>query len=68
MLRQREADTGTHADIHEQDEEYLRRCRLSARQIAQDLHWTVVNCAQGAKIRSAEELHEESWETVQRFL
>lgn len=68
MLRQREADTGTHADIHEQDEEYLRRCRLSARQIAQDLHWTVVNCAQGAKIRSAEEIHQEIWKAVQRFL
>ena len=68
MLRQREAATGTHADIHEQDRDYLRRCRHSARQIARDLCWTVVNCAQDDKVRSAEEIHQEIWDVVQGFL
>ena len=27
MLRRREHDTHTHADIHEQNMDYLRRCR-----------------------------------------
>ena len=33
MMRQREKATGTHADIHEQDETYLRNCRANAREI-----------------------------------
>ena len=34
MLRRREEATATAADIHEQDGDYLRRCRESARRIA----------------------------------
>ena len=34
MMRQREAATGTTADIHEQDAAYLRRCRDNARKVA----------------------------------
>ena len=30
MMRRREQETGTHADIHEQDAGYLRRCRENA--------------------------------------
>lgn len=66
MLRQREHATGTHADIHEQDEAYLRGCRMSARQIARDLGWTVINCAEGEEIRSVEDIHGEIWRRVER--
>ena len=34
MMRSREAATGTHADIHEQDEAYLRSCREAAARMA----------------------------------
>ena len=34
MLRRREHDTHTHADIHEQNMDYLRRCRATGLQAA----------------------------------
>ena len=45
MMRSREAATGTHADIHEQDEAYLKSCREAAREIVKDCGWTVIHCA-----------------------
>lgn len=59
MIRRREAETGTHADIHEQDGDYLRRCRESAREIAELLGWMVVNCAAGNRPRTPEDIHGE---------
>jgi len=47
MMRRREADTGTHADIHEQDADYLKRCREGAREVVKTCGWTVINCADG---------------------
>jgi dTMP kinase len=68
MLRQRERSTGVRADIHEQDDAYLRKCRENARQIARDLDWTVVNCAQEGRIRPVEEIHEEVWSRMENYL
>ena len=62
MLRQRQQKTGTHADIHEQDEDYLRACRENARQIARTLGWTVVRCDREGRVRPAEDIHREIWE------
>ena len=62
MLRQRQQKTGTHADIHEQDEEYLRACRENARAIARTLGWTVVRCDREGRVRPAEDIHREIWE------
>lgn len=68
MLRQREQATGTHADIHEQDEDYLRSCRENARQIARTLGWSVIQCAVGSRIRSVEDIHQEVWQQVEKIL
>ena len=65
MLRQRQQKTGTHADIHEQDAEYLRACRENARQIARVLGWTVIHCDRAGGIRPAEDIHQEIWRFVQ---
>ena len=59
LMRKREHDTNTHADIHEKDEEYLLRCREAARQAAAFYGWTVVSCATDGKLRSIEDIHEE---------
>ena len=59
MLRRREQATATAADIHEQDGDYLRRCRESARQIARDLGWSVVDCAAGDAPRTVEDIRQE---------
>ena len=45
MMRRREAETGARADIHEQDEAYLRRCRESAGKIASPCRWSRSGCA-----------------------
>ena len=68
MLRRRESTTGTQADIHEQDEEYLRSCRMSARDIAHDLGWTVIHCDRDGSVRTVEDIHQEIWQQVRRFL
>lgn len=59
-LRRREADTHTHADVHEADTGYLRACCGSAAQAAQFYGWRRVECA-GADggLRSAEDIHGE---------
>lgn len=61
MRAQREQATGTHADIHEQDEAYLRRCRENAREVVHQCGWTVVNCAAGDEPRTVEDIHREIW-------
>ena len=62
LLRRREADTHTHADIHEVDTAYLASCRESALQAARQLGWQVIPCvdASGA-LRPVESIQEEVW-------
>ena len=64
----REAATGTHADIHEQDEAYLKSCREAAREIAKDCGWTVIHCAKGDAPRTVEDIHNEVYKTVKSLL
>ena len=68
MLRHREQATATAADIHEQDGDYLRRCRESARKIARDLGWSVVDCAAGDAPRSVEDIRREVLSRVEPLL
>lgn len=68
MMRHRENTTGIKADIHEQDEDYLRNCRMNARQIAKDLGWTVINCARDGEVRTVEDIHGEVWRRVKKYL
>lgn len=59
MLRRREELTHTHADIHEQNMDYLRRCRETGLQAANFYGWTIVRCAADGEMRSIEEIHNE---------
>lgn len=68
MMRLREQTGGAPADIHERDGDYLRRCRESAREIARDCGWTVLNCAKDGAVRPAEEIHRDVWEIVEGLL
>lgn len=70
MLRKRERDTGTHADIHEQDEGYLARCRSNAEEVARRCGWSVVCCADAdADVpRTPEEIHHLVLPLVERVL
>lgn len=59
LLRRREADTHTHADIHEQDGAYLAACRECGREAAGYYGWTVVACVKNGAMRSVEDIHRE---------
>ena len=68
MMRSRENQTGTHADIHEQDGEYLKRCRANARDVVRTCGWTVIRCAEGNKPRTPESIHSEVYGIVKKLL
>lgn len=68
MLRTREQSAGTHADIHEQDADYLRSCRENAGKIAGELGWSVIRCDRDGRPRTVEEIHEEVYRKVRELL
>ena len=68
MMRRREQETGTHADIHEQDDGYLRRCRENAAFVVDYCGWTRIDCAGNGGVRSIEEIHAEVMEKLRDLL
>ncbi len=68
MMRQREQATGTHADIHEQDETYLKNCRANAKEVVKDCGWTVINCASDGVPRTVEDIHAQVYRIVKKLL
>ena len=64
MLRHRESETHTHADIHEQDMQYLATCRRMGRAAAAHYGWTVIRCVRDGAMRSMEDIHEEIYRHV----
>lgn len=64
MMRRREQDTNTHADIHEQDMAYLATCRETGRAAARYYGWTVINCIKDGTMRTIEDIHEEIYRHV----
>lgn len=68
MMREREERTNTTADIHEQDDEYLRACRSAAQRTVEECAWHRINCSQSGEMRSAEEIHKEIYRCVRELL
>ena len=68
LMRRREADTNTTADIHEQDMEYLATCRQTGRAAAKYYGWTVIDCVKDGAMRSIEDIHEEIYARVSKIL
>ena len=68
LMRRREQDTHTHADIHEQDLSYLATCRETGRDAARYYGWTVIECVRDGKMRSIEDIHEEIYRRVAKIL
>lgn len=64
MLRHRESETHTQADIHEQDMQYLATCRRMGRAAAEHYGWTVIRCVRDGAMRSMEDIHEEIYRHV----
>ena len=68
MLRRRERETNTHADIHERDEAYLRQCRENAAFVVDYCGWTRIDCSSVGKLRCKEDIHDEVWNTLSDLL
>jgi len=68
LMRRREQETNTHADIHEQDMQYLATCRQSGRTAANYYGWNIVQCVKDDEMRSIEDIHEEIYALVKRCL
>lgn len=64
LLRHREQDTHTTADIHEQDMTYLATCREMGRAAAAYYGWTVISCVENGAMRTIEDIHEEIYRHV----
>ena len=59
LMRRREADTNTQADIHEKDLDYLATCRRTGKAAAEHYGWTVIRCVENGQMRSIEDIHRE---------
>ncbi len=68
MMRRREQETNTHADIHEQDMAYLATCRESGRTAAEYYSWHIIQCVKDDEMRSIEDIHEEIYQLVKGCL
>ena len=68
MMARRRRETGEAADIHERDENFLRRCRENVLQIADAQGWQVIGCAEGGEPRSIDRIHEDIWRAVSALL
>ena len=64
LMRHREAETNTKADIHEKDMAYLATCRETGRTAAQYYGWKTISCVQDGQMRSIEDIHEELYRYV----
>ena len=68
MLRKRETRTHTHADIHEQNMDYLRQCREVGMDAARHYGWSIIHCAKDGKMRTIDDIHAEIYALVNRCL
>lgn len=68
MMRKREQDTNTNADIHEQDMQYLATCRESGRAAAAFYGWTVIQCVKDGQMRSIEDIHQEIYAAAKQCM
>ena len=68
LLRHREQDTNTQADIHEKDMAYLATCRQTGKTAAAYYGWTVIECVRNGEMRSMEDIHNEIYTAVKKCL
>ena len=54
-------------DIHETDDNYRRRCRESGLRVARHYGWHIIDCAPGGKLRTIEDIHDETYGIVRAF-
>ena len=68
LLRRREQDTNTQADIHEKDTQYLATCRRTGKKAAEFYGWKQIECVRDGQMRTIEDIHEEIYAAVRQCL
>lgn len=68
LMRSREQQTNTKADIHEQNTDYLATCREMGRKAAGYYGWHIINCVKDGQMRSIEDIHEEIYALVKKCM
>ena len=68
LMRKRESQTQTVADIHEKDHTYLTKCHDAASAAAAYYGWQRVACDEAGEIRTMEAVHEDVVALVQEVL
>lgn len=68
LMRHREQETNTKADIHEQNTQYLATCRETGRTAAKFYGWNVIQCVKDERMRSIEDIHQEIYALVKACL
>ena len=66
MRNSRVDNDGIKNDLHERDSSYLREVYDNAMFVANHLSWDIVNCNDGDKLRSREDIHEEVYRLVKK--
>lgn len=66
LIRKRSEENNMPMDIHEENYEYLLKCRKSALYAADRLHWQVVRCCDGKNPFSPDEVFRRVAETVRK--
>lgn len=67
-MRKREAKTNTHADIHEKDVDYLRRCLHTADRAADFYGWTRIPFRKDGIERDVDEKNEEIYQIIRALI
>ena len=68
LMREREAQTNTNADIHEKDMAYLRQCKEAAEFAANYYGWKRISCEKNGVLRTPREIHEDIYACVKACL
>jgi len=66
-LQRRQTETGTNADIHENDITYLKNCAQSGRQAASQFGWQSIRCVIVGTERDKDEIHEEIYQIISKL-
>lgn len=66
MRNNRKENEGISNDIHERDIEFMKNVYENAMFLSDYLNWDKINCSENNKMRTIEDIHEESYQKVKR--
>ena len=64
QMLERQRETGTGADIHERDFDYLAECLRAGRYAAGHYGWKRISCTRNGEMRGIDDIHEEIYSAV----